>query len=138
MDSKIPRTEDLFVLFTHHLTEKGYKQSTINRHLNIIEFLFDYLEEFEEIHPLEVTAEFIEYFVGNFHIRKVQGTKPRQLMNILASYGKFYQLMRELGYIDENLYEKIMAECKNRTKYRDRYESYHAIDNADDWMEWVM
>ena len=138
MDSKKPRVDDLFDLFTQHLTEKGYKQPTITRHLNIIKFVFDYLEEFEEIHPLEVTTEFIEYFVGDFHIRKIQGTKPRQLMSILATYKKFYQLMRDLGYLDEHVYEEIMTECNNGKKYRERYESYHTIDNADDWMDWVL
>ena len=50
--------------------------------------------------------------------------------------------MRDLNKIDEDQYKEIFEECKNSSKYRNRYKSYLAIDYDNDegpnsWMEWM-
>lgn len=120
------------------LSEKGLKNSTIESHFYNIEFFFDpYLKKCTILHPLEVSAADIEYYVGNWYLRKVLDATLAQVMGVLTSLRKFYNLLWAHNYLGDELYQGIKEECNNRKKYQNRYESYHAIDNADDWMDWV-
>lgn len=125
------------------LSEKGLKNSTIELHFYNIEFFFDlYLKKCTILHPLEVSAADIEYYVGNWYLRKVLDAKPAKIMSILSNLKKFFKLMRAMNKIDEDQYQEIFEECKKSNKYRNRYTSYLAIDfdkeyGPNSWVEWV-
>ncbi|QEE17173.1 hypothetical protein DSAG12_03005 [Promethearchaeum syntrophicum] len=140
-----PTSKQLIKKFTEYLTiEKKLKSETINKHISIISFFYEsYLNQYEEMHLLDVEGFIIEDYLGNWYIRKVSSSNKGEIVEILASFKKFYKFLLNQGYIMHDQYEEILAECKNSKKYYSRFTSYWKIDfdqeeGENSWMTWMM
>ncbi|MHA1901953.1 MAG: hypothetical protein ACTSW5_13735 [Promethearchaeota archaeon] len=145
MKIRRPTSKQLIKKFTDYLTiEKKLKSETIDKHISIISFFYEtYLHQYEEMHILDVEGATIEDFLGNWYIRKVISSNKSDIVEILASFKKFYKFLLDRGYIKQDQYEEILAECKNPKKYYRRFDSYSKIDFDQDegpnsLMNWIL
>ncbi|WP_457556952.1 hypothetical protein [Candidatus Harpocratesius sp.] len=145
MNKRRPTSKQLIKKFEDYLTiEKKLKSETIDKKTSIISFFYEiYLDGYEEMHILDVDGDIIEDFLGNWYIRKVLSSKKSDVVDILSSFKKFYKFLLDRGYIKQDQYEEILAECKNPKKYYRRFDSYSKIDfDQDDgpnsMMSWIL
>ncbi|MCF2141357.1 MAG: hypothetical protein K9W44_14965 [Candidatus Lokiarchaeota archaeon] len=145
MNKRRPTSKQLIKKFKEYLTiGKKFKKETIDRHTYTISFFYEaYLHDYEEMHILDVDGDTIEDFLGNWYIRKVLSSKKGDVVEILTSFKKFYKFLLDRGYIKQDQYEEILAECKNPKKYYRRFDSYLKIDFDQDegpnsYMSWIL
>ena len=120
-------------IFEEDLKTANLKQKTINNHLANVDFYINtYLLNYE---PLEMAAgcgNEIQFFLGDFFIRKAMWSTPASIKSTAASIKKFYKSMMNHGYVDKESYSILCDDIKeNMSEWQAECEAYNDFEDLD-------
>lgn len=120
-------------IFEEDLKTANLKQKTINNHLANVDFYINtYLLNYE---PLEMAAgcgNEIQFFLGDFFIRKAIWSTPASIKSKAASIKKFYKSMMNHGYVDKESYSILCDDIKeNMSEWQAESEAYNDFEDLD-------
>lgn len=120
-------------IFEEDLKTANLKQKTINNHLANVDFYINtYLLNYE---PLEMAAgcgNEIQFFLGDFFIRKAMWSTPASIKSTAASIKKFYKSMMNHGYVDKENYSILCDDIKeNMSEWQAECEAYNDFEDLD-------
>ena len=110
---KIRSDNDKYLdLFEHDLSVAGLANKTIRKHLANVDF---YINEFllrEDTHPMEDGVGMLDWFLGDFFIRKCMWSTPGTIKSTATSIKKFYKCMLDHDQIKKQEYDFLCADIK--------------------------
>lgn len=120
-------------IFEEDLKTANLKQKTINNHLANVDFYINtYLLNYE---PLEMAAgcgNEIQFFLGDFFIRKAIWSTPASIKSTAASIKKFYKSMMDHGHVDKESYSILCDDIKeNMSEWQAECEAYNDFEDLD-------
>lgn len=98
-------------------------------------FLRDYLIDHCRENIFSVKAEQITAFAGNWYIVSTLEPNMVELEGLLEGIQNFYSFCSEKKLIDPSSLAVISSACANRSFYRQRIESFHAL-KEDEFIQW--
>ncbi|MGL1931932.1 MAG: hypothetical protein OCC45_09245 [Desulfotalea sp.] len=120
--------------FRDHLETNRLSTSTINKHVGNIEFYInDFLLYFEELQLAKEGYYQVNYFLGDWFIRKAMWASVSSIKSNITSLKKFYQFMYEIGEIKKEDLDDLKVEIKEgKNEWIETCKNY---DNPDIDME---
>ena len=92
--------------------EGRFKPRTITRHIHNIAFYLNIYLLHEEPKTMQDGIYMIDFYFGEFFIRKCAWSTPDSIRLNAASIKKFYKCMAELGKVDAREYALFAAEVR--------------------------
>jgi site-specific recombinase XerD len=115
--------------FQTYLNDKKLSKSTINKHVENIDFFInDYLLRYEPT-PAKEGSSHIGFFLGNWFIRKAMWASVTSIKENITSMKKFYQFMYENGEIEKYDIVELKEEIKNCKE--EWFENIRMYDNPN-------
>lgn len=108
--------------FEFWLNEKGLVQKTIKKHTSNIDLYLNNFLTYRDITKMEDGINEIDSFLGDWFIRKCMWSSKSSIKENASSIKKFYQCMKEKGYVKEEEYNSLREEIK---------------DNMECWLEFM-
>ena len=109
--------------------EKGFKKTTVNRHLQNMDFFaYNYLLNYEWKPLAEVDDFDVEDYLGTWYIRKCINPLRRDIKSMLTSFKKFFIYMHHREKIDDEQLEAFRYACKDPMRYYRRLDAFKALD----------
>ena len=108
--------------FEFWLNEKGLVQKTIKKHTSTIDLYLNNFLTYRDITKMEDGINEIDSFLGDWFIRKCMWSSKSSIKENASSIKKFYQCMKEKGYVKEEEYNSLREEIK---------------DNMECWLEFM-
>lgn len=120
LEENTKRNKKFIEEFEFWLNEKGLVKKTVKKHTSNIDlYLNDYLT-YMDINKMECGINEIDSFLGDWFIRKCMWSSKSSIKENASSIKKFYQCMKEKGYVKEEDYNSLCEEIK---------------ENMDCWLE---
>ncbi len=92
---------EVLIEFEKYLKAKSLKPKTIKNHIDNIDlFANGYLLR-NEITPIEEGCLEIDFFLGDFFIRKATWASKNTIKEYIASFKKFYTFLHEIGKVSK-------------------------------------
>lgn len=116
------RNKNFIQEFEFWLNEKGLVQKTIKKHTSNIDLYLNNFLNFRDITKMEDGINEIDSFLGDWFVRKCMWSSKSSIKENASSIKKFYQCMKEKGYVKEEEYNSLCEEIK---------------DNMECWLEFM-
>lgn len=128
------KNERYLEIFRKDLIESGLTQRTIEDHIfNVSFYINTYLLREEPLDMEEGCGIKIDFYLGDFFIRKCAWSSPGNIKKAAASMKKFYKCMSEHGYISDNDYKFFCDFIKESMEiWQSDYKAYGKGDNLLD------
>jgi len=111
------RDKVLIELFCQKLSAQELSPTGIGRHRdNMLFFAGSYLESSEGMELREVDAETIKYFFESWYPTKVKASRT-ELRRFIATFGKFYKFIHQLGLINRASLEEISGALSKKSHF---------------------
>ncbi|MGN0398760.1 MAG: hypothetical protein ACI4EO_01410 [Blautia sp.] len=116
-------------LFEMDLINSGLKEKTIIRHLRNVDFYINTYLLREEPRDMEAGTFLLDFFLGDFFIRKCMWSTPGNIKTNAASIKKFYKCMLDHEKIKRSSYDELCRDIKdNLTTWQINCEIYNDPD----------
>ena len=111
---------------------QGLAPKTIEKHLANVDFYLNVFLLYYDICTMQDGTAKIEWYLGDFFIRKCMWSTPASIKSTAASIKKFYKSMLDHGLIEQIKYDRLSDNIKNNMKdwqadcawYNDPDEAY--------------
>ena len=124
--------QQLLDAFQVSLKAAELTDKTIKTHLTNLDFLGDYLANYEPLRRLDEADEAdVCSFLLEWYPRKAMWASPSQTQSLVASFRKFYRFLGETRRMNEKRVSKILASLK---RGRDAFLAAVEVDDFED--EW--
>lgn len=124
--------EEYLNLFESDLISSGLSDKTVIRHLRNVDFYINTFLLREEPRHMERGAFLLDFFLGDFFIRKCMWSTPGSIKTNAASIKKFYKSMLDHGKIQKNSYDELCREIKdNLNTWQINCEIYNDPDGPN-------
>lgn len=121
--------EEYLDLFELDLMKSGLSDKTILRHLRNVDFYINTYLIREEPRPMIDGTFYIDFFLGDFFIRKCMWSTPGNIKTNAASIKKFYKCMLDNDKISKDSYNYLCSEIKeNLVTWQTNCEIYNNPD----------
>ena len=107
------RNKKFIQVFEFWLNEKGLVQKTIKKHTSNIDLYLNNFLTYSDINKMEDGINEIDSFLGDWFIRKCMWSSKSSIKENASSIKKFYQCMKEKGYVTEEDYNSLCEEIKD-------------------------
>lgn len=119
-------------LFETDLFASGLSEKTVYRHLRNVDFYINTFLLREEPRPMTDGTIYLDFFLGDFFIRKCMWSTPGNIKTYAASIKKFYKCMLDHKKIDKNSYEFLCRDIKdNLITWQTNCEIYNDPDTPN-------
>ena len=112
-DEIIEKNSEYLEIFEQDLSASGLKDKTIKRHLSNVSLYIDIFLLREEPLTMDHGTVMIDFFLGDYFIRKCMWSTPGSIKRTAASIKKFYKCMMEHEIVKKSDYEYLCHEIKN-------------------------
>lgn len=106
------KNDEYLDLFEQAMIVDGLKSSTIKRHLSNVSFYINEFLLYEEPLTMDYGTDRIDFFLGDFLIRKCMWSTPGSIKTAASSIKKFYKCMMDHGIVEKEDYEFLCSEIK--------------------------
>ena len=106
------RNQKFIEEFEFWLNEKGLVKKTIRKHLSNIDLYLNGYLTYMDINKMEDGINEFDSFLGDWFIRKCMWSSKSSIKENATSIKKFYQCMKEKGYVKEEDYSSLCEEIK--------------------------
>jgi len=111
---KIREENDEYLdLFEMDLRNSGLTEKTVYRHLRNVDFYINTFLLREEPRPMSDGVLYLDFFLGDFFIRKCMWSTPGSIKTNAASIKKFYKCMLDHEKIDKKSFDYLCADIKD-------------------------
>jgi hypothetical protein len=133
------RSRIVFDHFHEYLLNRGLKEETADdRTQRVIFFVMDYLFVYRDVESiLEVSADTIRMFLGNWYIRKFLNPKMSEIKFFLRAILDFYKFLLKEDILSEADLEEMEGVCKDIPWFEMRLKTYFEADDDDEFREWL-
>jgi site-specific recombinase XerD len=123
--------------FDQWLSKKGLTQTTIECHLEYVEFYLNAFLLYSDAIPAKKGSSKLSSFLGDWFIRKTMWASPTSTRQIAASLKKFYTFMHEQEHIGaddlQDLKKTIKEEMPDWLAALGRCDDSDITDPLDIW-----
>ena len=127
LEENTKRNKKFIEEFEFWLNEKGLVQKTIKKHTSNIDLYLNNFLTYSDINKMEDGINEIDSFLGDWFIRKCMWSSKSSIKENASSIKKFYQCMKEKGYVKEEDYNSLCEEIKENMEcwleFMDNYDS---------------
>ena len=121
--------EQYLLIFEQDLTQAGFTEKTISRHLRNVDFYLNTFLLREEPKAMADGVACLDMFLGDFFIRKCMWSTPGSIKSNAASIKKFYKCMADHGKIEQRDYDYLCREIReNLLSWQTDCEIYNDPD----------
>jgi hypothetical protein len=133
------RSRIVFDHFHEYLLNRGLKEETADdRTQRVIFFVMDYLFVYRDVESiLEVSADTIRMFLGNWYIRKFLDPKISEIKFFLRAILDFYKFLLKEDIVSEADLEEMEGVCKDIPWFEMRLKTYFEADDDEEFREWL-
>ena len=119
-------------LFEKDLVSSGLSEKTIRRHLKNVDFYINTFLLREGPRPMTDGIFYLDFFLGDFFIRKCMWSTPGSIKTNAASIKKFYKCMLDHRIIDKESYDELCRDIKdNLINWQTDCEIYNDPDEQN-------
>ena len=133
------RSRIVFDHFHEYLLNRGLKEETADdRTQRVIFFVMDYLFVYRDVESiLEISADSIRMFLGNWYIRKFLDPKISEIKFFLRAILDFYKFLLKEDIVSEADLEEMEGVCKDIPWFEMRLRTYFEADDDEEFREWL-
>ena len=133
------RSRIVFDHFHEYLLNRGLKEETADdRTQRVIFFVMDYLFVYRDVESiLEISADSIRMFLGNWYIRKFLDPKISEIKFFLRAILDFYKFLLKEDIVSEADLEEMEGVCKDIPWFEMRLKTYFEADDDEEFREWL-